>query len=116
MAADRPLNEDEIVYVTDDILDCLYNPTDLMLEECEGGKINFPKGRNNDVLTECEWDELNSRVKMTERQKECMKLYYWEGKTLHKVGEQLQISFVMVHYHLRAVRRKMIKCFNIRST
>lgn len=51
--------------------------------------------------------ELGIRTQLTDRQQECVRLYYFEGLTLEQVGEQVGIAPSGVWKHLHRARERL---------
>lgn len=46
---------------------------------------------------------------LTDRQKFCVREYFWNNKTLEKIAHQLGLTRSVVHAHLRLAEKKLIR-------
>lgn len=57
--------------------------------------------------------EVGMRRALTQRQQDCVRLYYFEGMTMEAVGETLGIGKATVCRHLRRSREKLESFFEL---
>ena len=74
--------------------------------------VFFNKGMSASILM-CDLDYSVDLSFLTEREKDCLKLYFFEGRKLREIGDILGINLKTAHEYIRRAKEKCKKHFAV---
>jgi RNA polymerase sigma factor (sigma-70 family) len=99
MVKSRPIREEDILYVPTEMLDKL---------ECS---LKLSEMERSDLLGSNEWMILENLKILSNREKQCIYLYYWKRYSQVEIAKKLSIKQQTVSEYLNLGRNKIKKHF-----